>query len=283
VDFASVKPGNRVIMKNIAGDAPFGGEYGEGLGPDDLFEDRQTDRIMAFDVVLDFDDSIPEPSGAPKLDFGPKIPRPARVQIPRPARVRKLALFEGTDEYGRLQPLLGTAEPATDYEGNPINWPDTDLYRDAGLVGQIAGTIAYHSPTTENPALGDTEEWEIWNVSDDAHPIHLHLVNFEIIGRQEIVWDSHTTGIDMDKDFDVDHILVPGEEAGDGTYLVEQPVVQHNGALGKGFRLENLTYGPEVKVPDIYVENFPRDTVAALPGVITRIKATFTKPGRFVW
>jgi FtsP/CotA-like multicopper oxidase with cupredoxin domain len=272
VDFASVKPGNRVIMKNIAGDAPFGGEYGEGLGPGDLFEDRQTDRIMAFDVVLDFDDSIPDPSGTPKLDyFGPKIPSPTRV--------RKLALFEGTDEYGRLQPLLGTAEPATDYEGNPINWPDTDPYRDAGLVGQIVGTIGWHSPTTENPALGDTEEWEIWNVSVDAHPINVHLVNFEIIGRQEIVWDSHTTGMDMGGD----RILVPGEEAGDGTYLVEQPVVQHNGALGKGFRLENLTYGPEVKVPDIYVENFPRDTVAAFPGVITRIKATFPKPGHFVW
>ncbi len=42
-----------------------------------------------------------------------------------PTRLRKVALFEGKDEFGRLQPLLGTAEPATDYTGNPINWPNT--------------------------------------------------------------------------------------------------------------------------------------------------------------
>ncbi len=40
------------------------------------------------------------------INFGPVIP---------PDRLRKVALFEGMDEFGRLQPLLGTAEPATDY------------------------------------------------------------------------------------------------------------------------------------------------------------------------
>ena len=57
----------------------------------------------------------------------------------------------------------------------------------------MEGSIAWHSPTTENPALDTTEEWEIWNVTGDAHPVHLHLVHFEILGRQEINWDSNTT------------------------------------------------------------------------------------------
>ena len=52
-----------------------------------------------------------------------------------------------------LHPILGTTEPATDYAGNPINWPSTPPYCDAGLVGQMEGAIAWHSPTTENPAL----------------------------------------------------------------------------------------------------------------------------------
>jgi spore coat protein A len=39
-------------MKNMGGDAPFGGAYGDALDPGDLFPDRQTDRIMAFDVVV---------------------------------------------------------------------------------------------------------------------------------------------------------------------------------------------------------------------------------------
>jgi FtsP/CotA-like multicopper oxidase with cupredoxin domain len=39
---------------------------------------------------------------------------------------------------------------------------------------------------TENPTLGDTEEWEIYNFTEDAHPIHLHLVRFEVVGRRAI-------------------------------------------------------------------------------------------------
>jgi FtsP/CotA-like multicopper oxidase with cupredoxin domain len=261
--------GRRVIMKNIGGDAPFGGDFGDDLSDEDFFPDRQTDRIMAFDVVLPLDASVRDVSPSWN-DYGPVVPEPTRL--------RKVALFEGKDEFGRLQPLLGTAEPATDYNGDPINWPDTSAYEDAGLVGQMNGSIAWHSPTTENPALDMTEEWEIWNVTGDAHPVHLHLVHFEILGRQEIKWDTHTT--EEDRVIPNDAYNTP---AGDGTYLVTQPVAQHNGDLGEGFRIVSLTYGDEVTELDGYVENAPKDMVTALPGQITRIKATFDKPGRYVW
>jgi FtsP/CotA-like multicopper oxidase with cupredoxin domain len=262
-DFKNVSFGNRLIMKNIGGDEPFGGD----IPSPQVF--GETDRIMAFDVVLPLDPAVPDasPTG---INFGPVVPAPTRL--------RKVALFEGMDEFGRLQPLLGTAEPATDYAGNPVDWPNTPEYVNAGLVGQMEGSIAWYSPTTENPALDSTEEWEIWNVTGDAHPVHLHLVNFEILGREEIVWDSHTTGDDR---------VIPNDlyatPAGDGTYLVTQPVVQHNGLLGDGFRIVNKTYGPLVPQPAEYVENAPKDMVTALPSQITRIKATFDKPGRYVW
>jgi FtsP/CotA-like multicopper oxidase with cupredoxin domain len=259
-DFKTVAAGNRVIMKNIGGDEPFGGDI---PGPQVFSE---TDRIMAFDVLLPLDTAVPDvsPTG---INFGPVVPTPTRL--------RKVALFEGMDEFGRLQPLLGTAEPATDYLGNPINWPNTPAYVNAGLVGQMEGSIAWHSPTTENPALYSTEEWEVWNATGDAHPVHLHLVHFEVLGRKEIVWDSRTT--------EDDRVLDPEPETPDGTYLVTQPVVQHNGLLGNGFKLVNLTYGADLPQPAGYVEDTPKDMVTALPNQVTRIKATFDKPGRYVW
>jgi hypothetical protein len=103
-------------------------------------------------------------------------------------------------------------------------------------------------------------------------------VHFEILGRQEIKWDTHTT--EEDRVIPNDAYNTP---AGDGTYLVTQPVAQHNGDLGEGFRIVSLTYGDEVTELDGYVENAPKDMVTALPGQITRIKATFDKPGRYVW
>ena len=264
VDFGQVTPGNRVIMKNIGGDEPFGGDI---PGPQ-VYD--ATDRVMAFDAVLPLS-AVPDvtPVG---INYGPMIGAPTRL--------RKVALFEGKDEFGRLQPLLGTAEPATDYAGAPINWPATPAYANAGLVGQMEGSIAWHSPTTENPALGSTEEWEIWNVTGDAHPVHLHLVNFEVLGREEITWDSATNP--DDRVLDPAGATTPPPN-GDGTYLVAQPVVQHNGLLGNGFRIVDTTIGAAVPQPPEYVENAPKDMVTALPGQVTRIKATFDKPGRYVW
>lgn len=247
-DFSQVPMGTRVIMENIGGDAPFGGQLvGPGFPAADLFPDRQTDRIMAFDVTEPLDNTIAD-------RFDPKAIGGIHPRAnDRADRLRKVALFEGMDEFGRLQPLLGTAEPATDYQGNPINWPNTPAYADAGLVGQMQGSVAWHSPTTENPALGSTEVWEIYNATEDAHPVHLHLVHFDVLDRQRF-----------------------------SARMVPQPVVQHNGLVGNGFRLENIRKsGRPIEANG--VERAPKDMVTALPGEVTRIKATFDKPGRYVW
>jgi FtsP/CotA-like multicopper oxidase with cupredoxin domain len=249
-DFKGLQ-GQRIIVENIGGDAPFGGDYGDDLAPEDFFPDRQTDRIMAFDVA-----DVPNVAdGFDQTNIGQYGGNTAPVD-----RVRKVALFEGMDEFGRLQPLLGTAELATDYLGNPINWPATPAYQNAGLVGQMEGSIAWHSPTTENPALGSTEIWEIYNATGDAHPVHLHLVNFQVG-----TGDATPTRQEFTAD------------------VIDQPVVQHNGLLGDGFRLENIVLGAAVSAAPEYVENAPKDMVTALPDQVTRIRVTFDKPGRYVW
>jgi spore coat protein A len=49
-------------------------------------------------------------------------------------------------------------------------------------------------PVTENPALDSTEIWALMNTTDDAHPIHLHLVRFQILDRRSfnagIYWST---------------------------------------------------------------------------------------------
>ena len=156
---------------------------------EDQFPNRQTDRVMAFDVCLRYealDRKGVRPCAVPAgINVGPPDLGVAN-------RVRKVALFEGKDEFGCLQPLLGTAKPATDAIGNPITWPQDDVYVETGLVGRMEGSIAWHSPTNEDPAPGDVEDWEIWNAMGDAHPVHLHLVNFEVRGRHEIICDSNS-------------------------------------------------------------------------------------------
>jgi spore coat protein A len=40
-------------------------------------------------------------------------------------------------------------------------------------------------PITEKPVLGSTEIWTLINPTNDTHPIHLHLVRFQILDRQQ--------------------------------------------------------------------------------------------------
>jgi FtsP/CotA-like multicopper oxidase with cupredoxin domain len=45
-------------------------------------------------------------------------------------------------------------------------------------------------PVTENPAVGATEVWELYNATADAHPMHIHEITFEVVNRQEIFVDE---------------------------------------------------------------------------------------------
>lgn len=218
--------GQRIIMENIANDAPFAGNpRGSQNG---TFPNRQTDRIMAFDITQPLDQNVPDVFDPTVITFGPNIGTPTKT--------RRVALFEGTDEHGRLQPLLGVAEPTIDVSNNQVN-----------------GAISWHSPTTENPELNTIEEWEIYNTTPDAHPIHLHLVHFEILNRQKFKAN-----------------------------LIVQPVMQHNGASGSAFAMANIKLQGKAS-PPAGVELAPKDMVTAYPGEVTRIKAKFDKPGRYVW
>ena len=42
----------------------------------------------------------------------------------------------------------------------------------------------WHEPVTEKPRLNSTEIWEFVNLTDDTHPMHLHLVRFQILDRR---------------------------------------------------------------------------------------------------
>jgi spore coat protein A len=42
----------------------------------------------------------------------------------------------------------------------------------------------WNMPVTEKPVLNTTEIWSFINLTDDSHPIHLHLVRFQILDRR---------------------------------------------------------------------------------------------------
>jgi spore coat protein A len=51
--------------------------------------------------------------------------------------------------------------------------------------GMLLNKTRWHMPITEKPVLGTTEIWELANLTDDVHPIHLHMVRFQILDRRQ--------------------------------------------------------------------------------------------------
>ncbi len=53
---------------------------------------------------------------------------------------------------------------------------------------------AWRDPVTEDPRLGTIEIWNLINLTEDTHPIHLHLVRFQVLDRRPFdiyTWQNH--------------------------------------------------------------------------------------------
>jgi spore coat protein A, manganese oxidase len=61
-------------------------------------------------------------------------------------------------------------------------------------LGVFINNHGYDDPVTETPALGSLEKWRFINTTDDAHPMHLHLVQFQILERQGYDTAAFTQG-----------------------------------------------------------------------------------------
>lgn len=154
IDFSTVA-GKRVILQNLWSDAPFGEDYTE-VNAEDLYADRRTDRIMAFDVMTTTTNTN---------QFHPELlPGWSGIIPVDTVTQRQVALFEGRDEFGRIEPLLGS--------------PTTDPNDPRGLYA----VYTWSQPATEMPSYMSTEDWYIINYTEDAHAMHIHLTEFQVIG-----------------------------------------------------------------------------------------------------
>jgi FtsP/CotA-like multicopper oxidase with cupredoxin domain len=165
VDFTNVPPG-RYILRNVGPDEPFGG--GAPWVDFQPADPATTGQILELRVGPA---AGPDPTTPPRFIVLPPI-----APLPAAVRTRPLALLEEMSMYFADAPVearLGTVEPAAT----------------TGAVGAWTSR-AWMDEVTENPNVGDTETWEFYNGTADAHPIHIHEVVFEVVGRQPIFVDE---------------------------------------------------------------------------------------------
>ncbi len=222
VDFATMK-GQNITLLNTGPDAP----YGNPSSP--ISDPATTGQIMQFRVNQTLNAKIANVTITTATNLRPTL-GPIKA-LGAPQKTRKVALFEGSDNLGRILPMLGI------YDATNLN----------------DGSLTWHDATTEVVNLNDTEVWEIYNTTADAHPVHLHLVSFQVLSKQNF---NYT--------------------------LKQKTQLLHNGNYGIGYKISNIAlqgqatnYTPE--------QNGWKDTEILLPGQMMRITAKFDRVGEYIW
>jgi spore coat protein A, manganese oxidase len=166
VDFSKV-PVGEYVLRNVGPDEPFGGGV---PGVDfEAADGASTGRVMQFRVVAAREADPTTPAmflSLPKLST-----------LPPATATRPLALVEKMSTRFKDAPaeaLLGTVT------GDPNTGGGMWIER------------LWADPVTENPAVGATEIWELYNATGDAHPMHIHEVMFEVVNRQAISVNEET-------------------------------------------------------------------------------------------
>ncbi len=119
------------------------------------------------------------------------------------------------------------------------------------LVSLLNGQM-WDGVVTELPRTGSTEDWTIADLTDDAHPIHLHLTQFQLVKRQDL------------------NVTV---YKGDWEALNGQP------PFARDFMPKELPVEPYLTgdpVPPTTEEQGWKDTLVVMPGQITTFRVRFT-------
>jgi spore coat protein A, manganese oxidase len=89
-----------------------------------------------------------------------------QFEIPPGTPIRNITLNEDFDEFGRLLQRAGT-----------------DVLNGKNNQGLPTYGRGYADDITEVVTAGAIEAWDFYNTTMDVHPWHMHLVNFQVVGR----------------------------------------------------------------------------------------------------
>ena len=84
----------------------------------------------------------------------------------------------------RLRPVIRIQENAAVVD-RQLTLADYQNRLGRSSVMLLNGT-RWSMPVTEKPVLNSTEVWSFVNLTDDSHPIHLHMVRFQLLDRRRI-------------------------------------------------------------------------------------------------
>jgi spore coat protein A len=188
VDFSDLELGTELTMLNTAS-APFdGASYPAAEAP----HAADLDGLLPYPQVMRFRVVAGEPRSW-------SIPRALADDYELPsegvlagAPRRAILLIERELEEGPNMLTMRELGPAEEDATEPL------ITISQGEVTTRHRVVGAHFEDTTNffPMLGQYEVWQLINLTDDTHPIHLHLDPFQLLARHAISYEIPEGGIE---------------------------------------------------------------------------------------
>ncbi len=286
VDFAQVPPGAVLTLVN---DAPAPFPDGDPVDPATTGRILQLRRVgvrSAIDTTCDpalgtpweqvrAAAARPQASDAKRGDGGDASKKPRACLLRPLLPMVRLAGFDGEVARGVevstrrqlvLNEVMGPGGPLEVLLNNTLWSGLRQSSVHAGSPEPVPGTSPLGGAwLAELPRVGSTEVWELVNLTGDAHPIHLHLVQFQLLGRQAFDAGAYTAR--WESEFP-DGAFAPGDGPPN-----PYGVPSADGAVGGNPAVGPFLVGGTVPPDD--GEAGWKDTIQAPPGMITRIAVRF--------
>ena len=292
MDFGIRRGGRRNVAGNVIITNTAPAPYPIGIAPTPLTTGRIIQFRVAAGAVIDtsYNPAVVGPLLRPGTNAIVRLPGtpggPVIVTVPGPTQnvqqIRQLTLNEVLLPAITLtDPVTGA--PNTPYFGGPLEllvnntkyagiFPGDPPRTDFTPI-TVGGVTTYFS---ERPREGDTEVWEIVNLTIDAHPIHLHLIQFQIINRQNFNALTYPLAYNTAFGSTAGQPLPPGCLRGAFCAGSGPPLNYSTGnprALGGNPDITLSLVG--VPLLPALAERGWKDTVIALPGQVTRIAVRY--------
>lgn len=228
IDFSKFPAGTSITVRN---DAPTPYPGGDTVSP------STTGRIMQFRIT--------KPLVGTDTSVIPAHPRVPPV-LGAPDNTRYVDLQETLDNVLVYDPNTGAI---------------------ATRLKLLLNGLTFNAPVTEKPVVNTVEDWVIINDTVDTHPMHLHLVDFEVVEKGSVAPGAYT----------------PADGVGGMPTVVP-------GGLRPNIEPDGVPAGPDSPYTVQPQERGQKDTVRVPPGDellgsqgYVRIRARFDRIGTYMW
>ncbi|CAM6051120.1 unnamed protein product [Sphagnum compactum] len=186
LDFSPLPVGSEVVMNN-SGPAPYPNAT-QSLSP------VSTKGVMKFIVVQDDSAASQQQRNHDQKHDSPTYSHEHQQKLPPVAAAG--SFMDDHQNLAAIPSILRKPDPHMSIKD--AHWRTTNMTEidddEGNPIRDLQNNSTWKSPLLIVPVVGSTEVWEFINLTPDAHPMHIHLIQFHFLNQQSFNLSLYLAG-----------------------------------------------------------------------------------------